>query len=87
MDEKSGTPKQQAVDATICSMDSNSEAQGSLPKPEGKIKAYVDFSNFNRNYEEYLKQAGQKSDKASANGSQKPDSRSSQASKDWVVLE
>lgn len=29
-------------------------------KPEGKIKAYVDFTQFNKNYEDYLKRKEQK---------------------------
>lgn len=65
--DKSGAnlvPVQQAADATICSVDSSTDGQGSMintrPKQGGKIKAYVDFSDFNKNYEEYLRKNGQK---------------------------
>lgn len=66
-DDKAGTnlvPVQQAVDATICSVDSSTDGQGSMvntkPKQGAKIKAYVDFSDFNKNYEEYLRKNVQK---------------------------
>ena len=55
-----------ATDATICSDDSAYAAQNSIvddsPKTEGpaKVKAYVDFTDFNRNYEDYLKKKGRR---------------------------
>lgn len=97
-------PMQQAAEATICSIDSNSDGQGSMVntshKPEGKVKAYVDFSDFNKNYEDYLKQTVQRQAEQSADKGDKIDdtnndkqpvldrsgSNSSQTTKDWVVL-
>lgn len=49
----------QTTDDTNFSSDSGSNTGGKgkefvLSKGEEKIKAYVDFSEFNKNYEEYL---------------------------------
>lgn len=56
-----GTLPLQAPDATICSNDSiytNSLTNNPQKPHEGKVKAYVDFTEFNKNYEEYLKKKG-----------------------------
>lgn len=65
MDQKTtgyGTMPMQGVDATICSNDSSNVNENSLvtnsAKKTGKIKAYVDFTEFNKNYEEYLEKNG-----------------------------
>lgn len=51
------TPTTDMADATICSTDSAyidaSPVKQTSPKQEGKIKAYVDFTEFNKNYLEY----------------------------------
>lgn len=51
------------ADATMRSNDSayntgNSPSANSTTKQDGKIKAYVDFTEFNRNYEAYLQRNG-----------------------------
>lgn len=47
-----------APDATICSNESSYVGTKSVEsctfKEESKIKAYVDFTEFNKNYEKYL---------------------------------
>lgn len=53
----------QVTDQTICSEDSNyaslnNSSNSRAPEQETKIKAYVDFTEFNKNYEEYLKRKG-----------------------------
>jgi len=57
-----GTLPMQVADATICSTESNyainSGACNTAPKHDNKIKAYVDFTEFNKNYEEYLRKNG-----------------------------
>ena len=48
----------QSGDATICSNDSaygTPSLVNSPAKQEGKIKAYVDFKAFDKNYSEYVK--------------------------------
>lgn len=97
-------PVQQAVDATICSVDSSTDGQGSMvntrPKPDGKIKPYVDFTDFNKNYEEYLKRNNKSqmnqtpfnsNNEANPKGDSGPvldrsNSNSSQSTEEWVVL-
>lgn len=48
----------QAPDATICSSEGsyvgNKSIDSSSIKENVRIKAYVDFSEFNKNYEQYL---------------------------------
>lgn len=86
----------ESVDATICSNDSNYALGGSLvstktPKNEQTIKAYVDFTEFNKNYEDYLTQTNTKKlrDIDSENKSDEErfeNSTSSNTSSDWEVL-
>lgn len=89
-----GTLPIQQTDTTICSNDSNyainnSRMPSNDPKTNGKIKAYVDFSEFNKNYEEYLRdQAAKNSTKEAAKESAKHadlDDRSIQS--DLVILD
>lgn len=97
-----GTLPNQPTDTTICSNDStyavnnNSMSSNDL-KPGVKIKAYVDFTEFNKNYEEYIKNQSTKNssdvsdmdDRNSQNDIEILDeqsSRSSNQSSDWEVL-
>lgn len=55
-----GTLSMHGPDATVRSTDSVANSIHSMeycdtPKQEGPIKAYVDFTEFDRNYEEYMK--------------------------------
>lgn len=56
------TLSMQALEATICSTDSSyvmgNNAGNIVLKQEGKIKAYVDFTEFNKNYSEYMEKHG-----------------------------
>lgn len=92
-------PSRSSDDATVRSDASSSYSQTSLmnsaPK-EGKVKAYVDFTEFNRNYEEYLKQQERekakeeekeaKNDDAKASSQKSTDGSDSRSSEDWVVV-
>lgn len=58
-----GTFRIQPCEATIRSNDSgyaviSNDRVNNMPREEGKIKAYVDFKDFQRNYIEYLKRGG-----------------------------
>lgn len=56
LSETSSIPQGQNIDMTICSADSSYVLSSSIvPKYEGKIKAYVDFTKFNKNYSAYKK--------------------------------
>lgn len=92
-------PNRQAVDATICSNDSGSYAsQASLPntsiKQSNKVRAYVDFSDFNKNYEEYLRRKGASQAAAKSDDIKKePEllrigscSSSQRTTDDWVLI-
>lgn len=61
----------QEPDATMRSTDSNyiSNSLANQPKQSEKIVAYVDFSEFNKNYQEYLKTLGVKTPVADETGS------------------
>lgn len=50
----------QEPDATMRSTDSNYISLTNQPKQSEKIQAYVDFSEFNKNYHEYLESQGGK---------------------------
>lgn len=97
----------QEPDLTIRSIDSAYATGNGRPdnpkKPhEGKIKAYVDFTEFNKNYAEYLEKKGisklkdkyasrPESDKDNANGDKKNlerqnSSSSNQSEESWEVL-
>lgn len=45
----------QEIDATMRSTDSNYISITNGPKQSEKIQAYVDFSEFNKNYQKHLK--------------------------------
>lgn len=58
MDQDNGpvsNETKQVQDATMRSTDSNYISITNGPKRNEKIQAYVDFSDFNKNYQEYLK--------------------------------
>lgn len=87
----------QAPDATICSNNSAyamGNSLGNIAKQEpNKIKAYVDFTEFNKNYQEYLDEHGEKessTDSTAQEISMKLDrqsSRGSNQSSDWEILQ
>lgn len=97
-----GTLPTQPVDTTICSNDSTyAIISNSIPtsdlKTGGPVKAYVDFTEFNRNYKEYLKNqttkdssdASDSDDRNSSNSVailDRQSSRSSNQSEEWEVL-
>lgn len=90
MSDKSQKPEQQAVDATICSIDSTGDGPGSMTKakakPESKVKAYVDFSDFNKNYEEHLRSKGQKDKDLENDSKQAALDNTSKTPEDWEIL-
>lgn len=97
-------PAQQTADATICSNASSSYGQASLisnaAKQGGKVKAYVDFTDFNKNYEDHVRKTepkpepamGAKDTRDKAKEScvdsvlGRSNSNSSQSTEEWVVL-
>lgn len=60
MENASGMSNLSLRDATICSTDNSyaSMVGGKSTKQEETIKAYVDFTEFNKNYAHYLKKHG-----------------------------
>lgn len=90
------------TEATIRSIDSAyATGNGKVDNPkqphEGKIKAYVDFTEFNKNYAEYLKKKGvnklidrspsdQGKDGHKKNLERQNSSSSNQSEESWEVL-
>lgn len=57
LSETNSIPPEENIDMTICSGDSSYVLSSSIiPRYEGKIKAYVDFTEFNKNYSAYKKE-------------------------------
>lgn len=83
-------------DATICSNDSafgTASLVNSQAKQDGKVKAYVDFTIFNRNYENFKRTGGsvptgRLNQKTGSAGSRKEDNNSNinKNTDDWTVL-
>lgn len=81
----------QVADATVRSNDSSSHTTANnmtagVPKQDDKIKAYVDFTEFNKNYEDYLKKK-QEAELQSRNNSNANSEGKSSSSEDWEILE
>ena len=72
-------------DATIRSTDS---AYGTAiqTKPEAKVKAYVDFSAFNKNYAEYIKKKQDQGKKNVASNEGPDQPNSGKLSEDWTLI-
>lgn len=89
-----GTLPVQQADTTICSNDStyaisNNSMSSSDMRTDGKMKAYVDFTEFNKNYDQYLReQAAQKSNDSSSNknSSDSSDMEQDRTSQNDVVI-
>lgn len=97
-------PVQQAAEPIIRSIDSSTDGQGSMLHtdhgPGGKVEAYVDFSDFNKNYHEYLRRTSKSKQNPEASDINikvdtnednrlvlgRSSSNSSQSTEEWVVL-